>query len=120
MMGQDGPVESRLNDADYQLRWPRWLFVREASRLLNNRDRRHWDGVCEQFLEDAFIGGVNGGPLSEFRDIQLADFGDPWGPAAKAAARTANLLSEKQKFLRQLMHSAERRLYASQTLLVAA
>lgn len=99
---------SRFNDADYQLRWPRWLFVQEASKLLNNRDRRNWDEVCEQLLEDAFVGGMSGGPMSEFRDVQPVTLdGAPWSAAATTRAGTVRQLTEKQHFLRKLMQSAD-------------
>lgn len=106
---QDDTVGSRFNDADYQLRWPRGLFVQEASRLLNNRNRNEWDEVCEQFLEDAFVGGGDGGPLSEFREFQPASSDAPWGAAAGTTrSGTTTQLTEKQNFLRKLMQSADR------------
>lgn len=54
-------VNSRFTDADYQLLWPRSMFVQEASKLLNRRELSDWSDRCELLLEDAFIGGVDGG-----------------------------------------------------------
>ncbi len=98
---------SRFDDADYQLRWPRSVFVAEAARLLNHRDTTDWDSRCEQFLEDAFVGGISGGPLDEFREIPAFKTSDPWDSAATVLAATVNKLTERQTFLRRLMDGAD-------------
>lgn len=95
-------VNSRFNEADYQLRWPRSLFVQEASKLLNRRDLTDWDERCELLLEDAFIGGMSGGPLSEFQQVSAGH--DPWGKQQEGALAR---LSPRQNFLRDLMRSAD-------------
>ena len=95
----------RFNDADYILRWPRSLFVKEASRLLNQRDQQHWNDACELLLEDAFIGDSSNGPVSDYHAIQSIN--DPWGiDAPKNAVRNSSRLTDKQQFLRTLMQNA--------------
>lgn len=102
-MIEDWGVGSRFDDADYQLRWPRWLFVQEASRLLNVRDLRDWDEHCELLLEDAFVGGIDGGPLSEFREVRQQAVLDAWDWATGArSAGTTSVLTASQNFLRRL------------------
>lgn len=102
---------SRLDDADYQLRWPRWLFAQECSRLLNQRARRDWDEACELLLEDAFVADVSGGPLSEFREVPAgsSDYDDPWASAPSSRSGTAtSKLTNRQDFLRKLLGNAGR------------
>ncbi|MGE5667400.1 MAG: hypothetical protein ACM338_04310 [Betaproteobacteria bacterium] len=100
---------SRFDDADYQLRWPHWLFVQEASRLLNVRDLRDWDEHCELLLEDAFVGGIDGGPLSEFREVRQQAVLDAWDWATGArSAGTTSVLTASQNFLRRLMQAGDR------------
>ncbi|MEV5300262.1 hypothetical protein [Amycolatopsis methanolica] len=89
-------MESRWADADYRLRWPRDLFVQAAARLLNDRGRTGWEDECELLLEDAFAGGHNSGPLSDFREVKPDS--DPWGQA----------LAPKARFLRDLMQNADK------------
>lgn len=108
-MREDDDVRSRFDDADYQLRWPRWLFVQEASRLLNSRGKVNWDEDCELLLEDAFVGGMDGGPPREFREMQPAVTDGPWAPTAATRSDGATgVLTEKQDFLRRLMQGADR------------
>lgn len=105
-MRQDGGVRTRFDDADYQLRWPRTLFVAEAARLLNQRDESGWDEACELLLEDAFVGGADGGPSNEFRAVRSKSVGmrgDPWSQTSLRGGLTA-----EQDFLRILMTSANR------------
>lgn len=93
-------MDSRFRDADYQLRWPRSLFVEEAAHLLNDRGRREWHEACELLLEDAFVGGWNSGPLSDFREVEH----DPW-PSPRTASRS---LTAQERFLRDLMKNADK------------
>ncbi|MCC8251605.1 hypothetical protein LNK82_45950 [Saccharothrix sp. NEAU-S10] len=81
------------------------MFVREASRLLNNRDHRKWNEACELLLEDAFADGADSGPVNEFRDLPARPFGDDPGGTRKM---TQAPLSSEHKFLRTLMQNAER------------
>ncbi|USX56463.1 hypothetical protein [Lentzea sp. HUAS12] len=95
-------MKSRFAEPDYQLLWPRALFVSEAASLLNKRELIDWDDRCELLLEDAFIGDFSGGPLSEFREIpgQPDPFGmRPRGPVPR--------LSPRQNFLLLLMRAAD-------------
>lgn len=94
----DGRVTSRLAEPDYQLVWPRALFVAEAAKLLNQRGVKDWDERCELLLEHAFVRGYQGGPLSEFCEIGL----DSW--ATTSAPRQP--LTARQQFLRDLMAKA--------------
>jgi hypothetical protein len=96
-------MSARLAEPDYQLVWPRVLFTAEAAKLLNRRELKDWDDRCELLLDDAFVRGYEGGPLSEFRQVDddpVID--DPWGPVAPRTTMTA-----KQQFLRDLMASAD-------------
>jgi hypothetical protein len=99
-------VTARLAEPDYQLVWPRTLFVAEAAKLLNHRELKDWDDRCELLLEHAFVRGYEGGPLSEFREIALEGFGsghdDPWGTSTSRPSMTA-----RQQFLRDLMGKAD-------------
>ncbi len=96
----DGQVRARLAEPDYQLVIPRALFTAEAAKLLNQRGLSDWNERCELLLDDAFIRGYEGGPLSEFREIAVTD--DPWGTSAPRSSMTA-----KQQFLRDLMGKAD-------------
>lgn len=49
-------MTDRYDNADYELLWPRVLFVREATALLNHSDYSDWPSRCEFLLEDAFSG----------------------------------------------------------------
>ncbi|ABW09518.1 hypothetical protein Franean1_0050 [Parafrankia sp. EAN1pec] len=50
---------------DYELVWPRHLFVHEASNLLNHRRiHRDWDDRCVLLLDHAFAGPT---PQDDFR-----------------------------------------------------
>lgn len=95
-------MRSRLTDTDYQLRWPRWLFVQEASSLLNRRELRDWDDRCELLLEDAFVGDASSGPRSEFHDLtdepEAYAWEHPWA---------SNKLNSKHRFLRDLLQNAD-------------
>jgi hypothetical protein len=67
-------VSARLAEPDYQLVMPRALFTAEAAKLLNQRGLSDWNERCELLLDDAFVRGYEGGPLSEFREIAVAGF----------------------------------------------
>lgn len=101
-MSDNRGVKTRFDEADYQLLWPRALFVQESSRLLNKRDLDDWNQRCELLLEDAFVGGMSGGPLSEFQEIAVEH---PWGTEPQKAVPSK--LTSKQRFLRDLMQNAE-------------
>lgn len=96
----------RLAEPDYQLVWPRALFVSEAAKLLNQRGVKDWDERCELLLDHAFVRGYEGGPVSEFREIEVAGFGgghdDPWGTSAPRQS-----LTTREQFLRDLMGKAD-------------
>ncbi|KJK35830.1 hypothetical protein UK23_42585 [Lentzea aerocolonigenes] len=94
-------MNTRFDEADYQLLWPRVLFIQESSRLLNKRALDDWNERCELLLEDAFVGGMSGGPLSEFQE--LADE-HPWSKESQKTVPPR--LTAKQKFLRDLMQNA--------------
>ncbi len=98
----DGQVSARLAEPDYQLVWPRALFTAEAAKLLNRRELTDWNDRCELLLDDAFVRGYKGGPLSEFRDVTDDFVDDPWGTPGPRSTLTA-----KQQFLRDLMGKAD-------------
>lgn len=53
--------------SDYTLRWPRDLFKREVSELLNRRGTlTDWNERCELLLEDAFVSNV---PRDDFQSV---------------------------------------------------
>ncbi|GLY83361.1 hypothetical protein Airi02_012910 [Actinoallomurus iriomotensis] len=103
MINDNGAVRARLAEPDYQLLWPRALFKAEAARLLNARDLADWNDRCELLLEDAFVRGYEGGPLSEFRELSV---GFPDG-LRRAAGSRSTMLTAKQQFLRSLMDKAD-------------
>ncbi|ABW12215.1 hypothetical protein Franean1_2792 [Parafrankia sp. EAN1pec] len=77
---------------DYELVWPRHLFVHEASNLLNHRRiHRDWDDRCLLLLDHAFAGPT---PQDDFRQ-------------AAAQSPPPRGLSNGQAFLRDLMSSSE-------------
>lgn len=65
----NGEVNARLAESDYQLLWPRDLFRAEAAKLLNLRELPDWNDRCELLLEDAFGRGYEGGARSEFCEV---------------------------------------------------
>ena len=93
-------MRARLAEPDYQLVIPRALFTAEAAKLLNQRGLNDWNERCELLLDDAFIRGYEGGPLSEFREIAVTD--DPREISVPRSSMTA-----KQQFLRDLMGKAD-------------
>jgi len=95
-------MRSRLSEPDYQLVWPRSLLVAEAAKLLNQRHLPDWDDRCALLLEHAFIGGYEGGPLSEFQDAGM-DGSDPWSKQSKEGSA----FTRRQQFLRDLMGKAD-------------
>lgn len=58
-------MSSIYDGADYELAWPRDLFVREAIALLNYQGT-DWRGHCGLLLEDAFVGLA---PRNDFRQV---------------------------------------------------
>ncbi|USX55631.1 hypothetical protein [Lentzea sp. HUAS12] len=94
-------MNTRFADPDYQLLWPRDLFARAATSLINRRELEDWDERCELLLEDAFVGGF-GGPVTEFREISAGI--DKWG---NRPAGTAPHLTLRQNFLLGLVRSAD-------------
>lgn len=104
----DGLVSSRLAEPDYQLVWPRGLFVAEAAKLLNQRELEDWDERCALLLEHAFVRGYAGGPLSEFREAaHRGNLGDPWGVPPRRPSMTGRSMTAGQQFLRELMGKAD-------------
>ncbi|MGW4826346.1 hypothetical protein ACWEOG_02100 [Amycolatopsis japonica] len=96
-------VHARLAEPDYQLVWPRDLFKAEAARLLNHRDAAGWDDRCELLLEDAFVSGYRGGPLSEFQEVDQHDGTHPW-----VTWRPSNpQMTARQRFLREILGNAD-------------
>lgn len=99
-------MRARLAEPDYQLVWPRALFIAEAAKLLNHRELKDWDDRCELLLEHVFVRGYEGGPLSEFREIAVGGFegglDDPWATSVPRPSMTA-----RQQFLRDLMGKAD-------------
>jgi hypothetical protein len=90
-------VHSRFADPDYQLVWPRSLFVAEAAKLLSKRHLLDWDERCKVLLVHAFVSGYQGGPQSEFEGTTVTG---PWGTLGV-------LFSARQQFLKDLMDNAD-------------
>lgn len=105
MARDDERVSARLAEPDYQLVWPRVLFTAEAAKLLNRRELKDWNDRCELLLEDAFVSGYEGGPLSEFREVTQDVVDDPWGSAPTSTSRP--MMTVWQQFLRDLMARAD-------------
>jgi len=89
-------VRSRFADPDYQLVWPRSLFVAEAAKLLSERALPHWDDRCTLLLVHAFVSGYQGGPQSEFEDTM-----------AVTSWVAGLLFTPRQQFLKDLMDNAD-------------
>jgi hypothetical protein len=102
-MRDNARVSARLAEPDYQLVWSRVIFKAEAAKLLNHRELRDWDERCELLLEDAFVRGYEGGPLSEFRKIDDRAGVSSWGTSSPGRS----MLTAKQQFLRDLMGKAD-------------
>lgn len=99
-------------EPDYQLVWPRQLFISEALDLLNNRARPDWNDRCELLLADAFEGGQEAGPAADLRDLsQEATFPPSrpggWGQTESNPSRPS-ALTDQQRFLRNLVTDAEK------------
>lgn len=102
-------MSTRLDEPDYQLVWPRTLFTAEAAKLLNDRKLKDWDERCALLLEDSFVRGYAGGPLSEFHDLAASrtffpSSDDPWDTPAQNARSS---LTIQQHFLRDLVTNAD-------------
>ncbi|MDO1481579.1 hypothetical protein [Rhodococcus ruber] len=95
-------MSARLSEPDYQLVWPRGLFVAEASKLLNARHEPDWDDRCFLLLTDAFVSDHVDGPVAEFQRIS-ENSADSWGKPAMPQ-RT---LTQRQIFLKELMAAAD-------------
>lgn len=105
-------MDSHLREPDYQLLWPRHLFVSEATALLNNRVQPDWDDRCELLLADAFEGGQESGPAADLRDIsrEVAERASKirgWGQSEPQTPRSSSL-TEQQSFLRRLVTDASK------------
>ncbi len=89
-----------MSSPGYQLVWPRELFAKEASRLLNERvdlSPKAWSDACDLLLADAFVTEFQRrGPLGEFQKIQM-----PREPV------TSTNLSAQHLFLRDLMREQQ-------------
>lgn len=96
-------MRARLSEPDYQLVWPRPLFVAEASKLLNAREHPDWNDRCELLLTDAFVGDHVGGPLADFQRTRSTTTGQ-WGGQQPASPST---MTATQTFLRDLMVNAD-------------
>ncbi|MFV9460301.1 hypothetical protein ACNJ7E_43675 [Rhodococcus sp. NM-2] len=92
-------MNARLSEPDYQLVWPRSLFVAESSKLLNVRTEPDWDDRCLLLLTDAFVGDYVDGPTAEFGRIESESI-DPW-------SRRPTALTPRQKFLKDLMADSD-------------
>ncbi|KPM51131.1 hypothetical protein ACG83_37605 [Frankia sp. R43] len=93
---------ARFVEPDYQLVWPRALFVAESAGLLNKREMSDWNDRCELLLEDAFVRGYAGGPAVEFREVTEPGFG-----FGSSDPRNGQIFTRKQLFLRELMVNAD-------------
>ncbi|MCZ4561808.1 hypothetical protein O4160_13275 [Rhodococcus sp. IEGM 1401] len=92
----------RVTDAEYQLRWPRALFVQEAAKLLNLRaSEDNWDDRCKLLLRDAFVDFPACGPLDDLNELP-GTLGLEWVNKPKD-----NVFSYRQSFLRDLMSQAD-------------
>jgi hypothetical protein len=99
-------MPSRFAEPDYQLQWPRSLFVAEAEKLLSRRDQSDWDERCALLLEHAFVSDYEGGPSSEFREVPVGvDTSTTWAPWDNVPEPPEGSL--RQKFLRDLMNEAD-------------
>lgn len=94
-------VNARVSASDYQLVWPRDLFVAEASSLLNRRQYPDWDDRCALLLADAFSNEHGGVPVADFHEIP-AEAAGSWGEQTTSPVS----LTERQGFLRDLMSNA--------------
>ncbi|WP_256790093.1 MULTISPECIES: hypothetical protein [Frankia] len=95
-------MTARFAEPDYQLVWPRALFVAESAELLNRRDMSDWNDRCELLLEDAFVHGYAGGPVVDFREVTEPGYG-----FGSSGPRQGQIFTRKQLFLRELMVNAE-------------
>lgn len=104
-------MDSYLREPDYQLVWPRQLFISEATALLNDRAQPDWNDRCELLLADAFEGGQEAGPAADLRDLsrEVTEKGSRtgWGQSEPHAQRSS-LLTEQQRFLRGLVTDANK------------
>jgi len=80
-----------IEGADFELTWPRELFVDEAQAMLLDNRSKDWAERCELLLDDAFSGSA---PSDLFRNA-VSGFGsgwdDPWSTAPAAPAVPAQL-----------------------------
>lgn len=93
-------MKERLSEPDYQLVWPRTLFVAEASKLLNQRQHPDWDDHCLLLLTDAFVSDHAGGPVADFNEIRSQTASWDRQPTSATA------MTDTQKFLKDLMANA--------------
>ncbi len=92
---------TRFHEPDYQLVWPRALFVAEAARLLNYRHLDNWNDRCVVLLEDAFVRGEGGGPLADFGELP-----NDGGFAVRHNKNSSSEWSVRHRFLKNLMENA--------------
>jgi hypothetical protein len=98
-------MSSRFAEPDYQLQWPRALFKKEASTLLNRRNLRDWDDRCALLLEHAFVGGRQGNLQSEFND--LVEGNTTAVTPTSPSAYPGSVLTVQQQFLRELLVNSD-------------
>jgi hypothetical protein len=99
-------MRSRLTEPDYQLVWPRFLFVSESAKLLNRREVSDWDELCELLLDQAFITGYEGGPRAEFNEVP-AGAHQTGSRLRSGQATPKTVFTRRQLFLKELMRSAD-------------
>jgi hypothetical protein len=92
-------VNAKWSEPEYQLVWPRQFFIQEAARLLNDRDTPDWDDRCRMLLDDAFVSGYLGGPVSELDEM-------PSGSHRSDSRGGRAPFSPRQQYLRELMEKA--------------
>lgn len=109
-------MRSRLTEPDHQLVWSRALFVEEASKLLNRKERKDWTERCQLLLEDAFVRGYSDGPAVAFKTVGeeantlSGGFGDPWSsprPRTNSATAPRQIFTPEQEYLKSLMTRAD-------------
>jgi hypothetical protein len=94
-----------LEGADFELMWPRELFVDEAQAMLLD-SRKDWADRCELLLEDAFAGST---PGDLFRNAVsgYGGYGKGWDDPWSTAPTTPPQLTQRQ-VLQQLADQADR------------
>lgn len=110
-------MPATFESEDHVLRWPREVFRRRLTALVNAQQQfaNGWNEEVEHFLDDAF---VTDRPVESFRAASDGSVVDPWNSAA-SAPRTP--LPPKRRYLVELLqaadsfpHEVRRRPYRSQ------